>query len=68
VCARFDRSDGLDPIIRSNDGSNSPDADVSTVAARRTAYSMLLSRGVFRVGMTVPKGAEFDLLAFLRCR
>src|SRR5438552_19759 len=59
VRARFDGSDGLDPIFRSNDGSNSPDADVSTVAARRTAYSMLLSRGVFRVGMTVPKGAEF---------
>jgi len=56
---RFDRSDGLDPIFRANDGSNSPYADTSTVEARRAAYSMLLSRGVIRVGMTVPEGAEF---------
>src|SRR6185295_11136457 len=33
--------------------------DVSTVETRRAAYSMLLSRGVFRVGMGVPEGAEF---------
>ena len=59
VRARFDRSDGLDPLFRTNDGSNSPDADVSTIDARRAAYSMLLSRGVIRVGMTVPEGAEF---------
>lgn len=59
VRARFDRSDGLDPLFRTNDGSNSPNADVSTVEARRSAYSLLLSRGLIRVGMTVPDGAEF---------
>src|SRR5262245_42871774 len=37
VRQRFERSDGLDAIFRPNDGSNSPDADVSTVAARRDA-------------------------------
>ena len=36
---------GLDPIFRTNDGSNSPNADVSTVEARRRAYSMLLDQG-----------------------
>ena len=56
---RFERSGGTDPLFRTNDGSNSPDADVSTLAARRAAYSMLLSRGVIRVGMSVPEGAEF---------
>lgn len=59
VRARFDASDGLDPLFRTADGSNSPRADVSTVAARRAAYSMLLSRGVIRIGMTLPAGAEF---------
>ena len=62
VQRRFRQTDGLDPIFRTNDGSNSPNADVSTVAKRRTAYSMLLSRGVIRVGMPIPEGAEFELV------
>jgi cytochrome c peroxidase len=60
---RFNSSDGTDPVFRLNDGSNSPLADVSTVAARRTAYSMLLSKGLIRVGLTIPTTAEFTLLA-----
>lgn len=59
----FDETDGTDPIFRTNDGSNSPLADVSTVEARRSAYSMLLDRGVIRVGMPVPAGAEFELVS-----
>jgi len=61
--ARFDSSDGTDPVFRLNDGSNSPAADVSTVAARRAAYSMLLSKGLIRVGLSIPAGAEFTLAA-----
>jgi hypothetical protein len=60
---RFDASDGLDPIFRPNDGSVSPLADVSTVDARRIAYSMLLSKGLIRVGMGIPVNAEFELIA-----
>jgi cytochrome c peroxidase len=59
VRARFDDSSGFDPIFRTNDGSNSPTANVSTLAARRAAYSLLLSRGVIRIEMGVPPGAEF---------
>ena len=59
--ARFDASDGTDPVFRTNDGSNSPLADVTTVAARRTAYSMLLTKGLIRVGLRIPAGAEFTL-------
>src|SRR5215470_12918763 len=44
--ARFVATAGTDPIFRTNDGSNSPQADVSTVEARRAAYSMLLIKGV----------------------
>ena len=60
---RFDRTKGLDPIFRTVDGSNSPKADVSTENARRAAYGMLLDKGVIRIGLPIPAGAEFDLLA-----
>jgi len=61
--ARFDATEGTDPIFRTNDGSNSPLADVSTVPRRRAAYSMLLTKGLIRVGIAVPANAEFELLA-----
>lgn len=62
VQARFEATDGEDPIFRTNDGSNSPNADVSTVEARRSAYSMLLTKGLIRVGIGVPSNAEFELI------
>src|SRR5688500_1692927 len=40
VRARFNDTQGLDPIFRTNDGATSPLADVSTVRARRIAYSL----------------------------
>src|SRR4051794_6467274 len=58
---RFDATGGTDPVFRTNDGSNSPVADVSTVAARRVAYSMLLTKGLIRIGLPIPAGAEFIL-------
>lgn len=61
--ARFEDTAGTDPIFRTNDGSNSPHDDVSTVQARRKAYSMLLTKGLIRVGLPIPGNAEFDLVA-----
>jgi hypothetical protein len=61
--ARFDASGGTDPVFRTNDGSVSPVADVSTVDARRAAYSMLLSKGLIRVGNPVLASADFTLTA-----
>ena len=61
VQARFDATGGLDPIFRTNDGSHSPNADVSTVDARRSAYNMLLTKGLIRVGIGIPANAEFTL-------
>lgn len=58
---RFLNTNGLDPVFRTVDGSNSPLANVSTVTARRAAYSMLLTRGDIRVGLPVPRAAEFTL-------
>jgi hypothetical protein len=60
---RFHDTDGLDPVFRTNDGSNSPKADVSTVEKRRSAFGMLLDRGVIRVGMPIPPEAEFELVS-----
>ena len=37
---RFDASGGTDPVFRTVDGSNAPELDVSTVDARRSAYSI----------------------------
>lgn len=59
--ARFAASAGTDPVFRTNDGASSPLADVSTLAARQTAYSMLLTKGLIRVGRAIPPGAEFTL-------
>jgi len=57
VRERFRKTDGRDPLFRTNDGANSPRADVSSLAARRSAYSMLMTRGVIRVGMPIPDDA-----------
>jgi len=62
VQARFKATGGTDPIFRSNDGSVSPTADVSTLAARRKAYAMLLTKGLIRVGLPIPAAAEFALV------
>jgi hypothetical protein len=63
VQARFDATAGADPIFRTVDGSNSPTAPVATLADMRTAYSMLLSKGVIRIGLAIPANAEFALQA-----
>ena len=59
---RFNDTGGLDPVFRTVDGSNSPKADVSTLEKRRSAFGMLLDRGVIRVGMPIPPEAEFELV------
>ena len=60
---RFDATAGFDPVFHPNDGANSPNADLSTVLARRAAASMLLTRGLIRVGIGIPPTAEFELAA-----
>jgi len=59
---RFARTDGLDPIFRPNDGSNCQGADVSTIRQRRRAFSLLLEKGLIRVGLDVPARAEFEIV------
>jgi cytochrome c peroxidase len=63
VRQRFNATNGLDPIFSLVDGAVSPLADVSTLSARESAFSMLLNRGVIRVGLPMPANAEFRLTA-----
>jgi len=59
IQARFDATGGIDPIFRTNDGANCDTEDTSTVNARRSAYSLLLNKGLIRIVMSVPADAEF---------
>ena len=59
---RFARSGGDDALFRNNDGSNCEGALPQTIAEKRAAYSLLLTRGLIRVGLDVPADAEFEIL------
>jgi len=60
---KYDDGLGLSAVFRPVDGANSPKADLSTLAKRRDAYSMLLNKGVIRIGLPIPANAEFELVA-----
>ncbi len=61
IQARFYFSAGNDPIFRPNDGANCPSADVSTFEARKSTYSLLLTKGLIRVSLPVPVSADFTI-------
>jgi len=61
IQARFFYSGGRDPIFRPVDGANCPSADVSTFEKKRSAYSLLLKKGVIRVSLAVPSTADFSI-------
>jgi cytochrome c peroxidase len=58
----FDETDGAHPVFSLLDANN-PSMDVSTSATRRSAYSMLLTRGVFRRGGAPRPNSEWELIA-----
>ncbi|MGE5735577.1 MAG: hypothetical protein ACM34E_10855, partial [Acidobacteriota bacterium] len=61
IQARFYFSAGNDPIFRPNDGANCPSSDVATFEARKSAYSLLLTKGLIRVSLPVPLDADFTI-------
>ncbi len=64
VKTRFEATQGLDPIFRTNDGSNCDhNIDTSTVGGRRKAYSLLINNGLIRVALPVPPNAEFNVVS-----
>src|SRR5262249_26810845 len=63
IQARFEATQGLDPILRPVDGATCPPADVSSETGRRAAYRLLLARGLVRVSLAMPAGADFTIAA-----
>ena len=63
VQQRFTLTQGMDPIFRTNDGSNCDhNIDVSTLAGRSAAYSLLRTRGLIRIAITVPSTADYQVV------
>jgi cytochrome c peroxidase len=60
---RFEATQGTDPIFRPVDGANCPTADVSTTEERRDAYSLLLNRGLIRIGIRIPANADYRVVS-----
>lgn len=58
----FDETDGTHPVFHQLDANN-PNMDLSTPEARLVAYSMLLSRGLFRRGGVPRPNSEWELIA-----
>jgi cytochrome c peroxidase len=64
VIRRFEMTKGLDPIFRTNDGSNCDhDIETGTLRGRRHAYSLLINKGLFRVALQVPTISEFEVVS-----
>ena len=59
VADRFANSYGTDPIFRLVDGATCPTADVSTLQAKRRAYTLLVEKGLIRIGLPMPSGVQF---------
>src|SRR6267143_1597169 len=60
---RFAATLGTDPLFRPVDGATCTTADVSTREERREAYSLLLSRGLIRIGIAVPANADYQVVS-----
>jgi hypothetical protein len=63
TAALFDATDGLAPLFNLVDEGSRPDADISTLEARRAAFDKTLLRlGLTRFSRTVPATSEFTVI------
>ena len=63
VQQRFVQTRGQDPIFRTVDGSNcNHSIDVSTLAGREAAYSLLRTRALIRIAIAVPANADYQVV------
>ncbi len=64
VNLRFLLTKGTDPIFRTVDGSNCDhNIDVSTLEGRARAYSLLRTRGLIRIALSVPANANYQVMS-----
>ena len=61
----FAATSGTAPLFRPVDGAVCPSADVSTVQKRAAAYSLVLNKGLIRVGIPLPSppALQFSIVA-----
>ena len=57
VQAIYRQSRGTDPVFAVIDGANCPTDD----GAKRASHSLLVNRGLIRVGLTLPNNREFSI-------
>jgi cytochrome c peroxidase len=55
--------DPADPLFRLVDGATCPSDDVSSLEAMRQAYSLVLSRGLIRIGLPMQSSMQFQILS-----
>jgi len=53
----YDRTHGKDPLFAAFDGANCP----NETSTDREAHSLLLERGLIRIGLTLPAAPEFQI-------
>jgi hypothetical protein len=61
IVKSFASTNGKAPIFRPVDGATCPTDDTSTLAAKAQAYSLLITKGLIRIGLPVPDGAAFTV-------
>lgn len=59
--ARFEANPD-DPLFRLVDGATCPSDDVSTLDAKRAAYSLLTGKGLIRIGLPMQSTMEFRII------
>src|SRR3954454_24395487 len=58
---RFNK-DPDDPLFRLVDGAVCPSADVSNPGKKRAAYSLLLDKGLIRIGLPMQSSMQFEII------
>ncbi len=60
--ARFQNTQGTDPLFRPVDGSNCPNSPgVNSTPPAESAYSLLLSKGLIHISLPIPANAQFTV-------
>jgi hypothetical protein len=61
---RFEKNGITDPLFRLVDGATCPSDDVSTPAAQSQAFALLTSKGLIRIGLSMPTtGLQFQVVS-----
>lgn len=61
IRAAFNATQGTDQLFRLNDTADRPDADISTLDARRKAFKLFLNYGIVRIGKSFHTPSDFTV-------